>query len=417
MPKPQDHERPPRLRQGFSTGACAAALAVAAWRQWREPLAAPPGSVILDFPDGKQRQIDLCAPLRLSPLPGGHDRPGPRWCCLRKDAGDDPDVTDNALIYARLRPAHPGEAAPEDIVLPVGEGARLILHAVEGIGLCTRDGLDCPRGKWAINSGPRAMLARNLARAGLNEGWWLLEIGISHGAELAGQTLNSRLGIVGGLSLLGTTGLVRPYSHAAYVATIRLCTRAHQRAGGKHMIYATGGRSLHLAQARHPQQPETGFALIGDFIAASLAVARRCGMRRVTVACMPGKLCKYAAGLRNTHAHRHAQDREILRQVARRLLPEASPVHAALAHCVSVREALGLLPPHSRLPLLRIMADQALRQLRRMIAAPPNLAVLVCDVDGSFLFEQTLTATAEERRPPDGDQPKAAPPAAPKEVC
>lgn len=392
MPKPQDHEHPPRLRQGFSTGACAAALAVAAWRQWREPLAAPPGSVILDFPDGKRRQIGLCAPLRLPPLSGDEARPGSRWCCLRKDAGDDPDVTDNALMYARLRPARPEEAAPEDILLPVGESARLILHAVEGIGLCTRDGLDCPRGKWAVNSGPRAMLAYNLALAGLREGCWLLEIGVSDGEKLARHTLNPQLGIEGGISLLGTTGLVRPFSHAAYIATIRLCARSHQRAGGDHMIYATGGRSLRAARKRFPLQPETGFAVIGDFIGASLAVARRCGMRRVTIACMAGKLCKYAAGLRNTHAHRTAQDREILRQAVRRLLPESSPAHAALAHCVSVREALALLPPAIRLPLLRIMADLALRQLRRMTAVPLHLTVLVCDFDGSLLCERTLSA-------------------------
>lgn len=392
MPKSQDHKHSPRLRQGFSTGACAAALAVAAWRQWREPQAAPPGSIILDFPDGKRRQIGLCAPLRLPPLPGGEALPGPRWCCLRKDAGDDPDVTDNALIYARLRPARPEEAAPEDLLLPVGESARLILHAVEGIGLCTRDGLDCPRGKWAVNSGPRAMLTHNLARAGLHEGCWLLEIGVSDGEELARHTLNPQLGIVGGISLLGTTGLVRPFSHAAYIATIRLCTRSHRLAGGEHMIYATGGRSLRTARELFPHQPETGFAIIGDFIGAGLAVARRCGMRRATIACMAGKLCKYAAGLRNTHAHRHAQDRAVLRQAVRRLLPDQSALHARLAHCVSVREGLGLLPPDSRLPILRIMADLALRQLRRMAAASLHLTLLVCDFDGSPLFEHALSA-------------------------
>lgn len=417
MPKPQEHESPARLRQGFSTGACAAALAVAAWRQWQEPQAAPVGSVILSFPDGKRRQIGLCAPLRRSPLPEGGDCPPPRWCCLRKDAGDDPDVTDNALIYARLHPARPEEAAPEDIRLAVGGTAQLILRAVEGIGLCTRDGLDCPRGKWAVNSGPRAMLAHNLALAGLREGCWLLEIGVSHGAELARHTLNPQLGIVGGISLLGTTGLVRPFSHAAYIATIRLCTRAHQRAGGDHMIYATGGRSQRTARQRHPQQPETGIATIGDFIGAGLAIARRCGMRRVTIACMPGKLCKYAAGLRNTHAHRHAQDREILQQAVRALLPASSPLPAALARCVSVREALGLLPPDMRLPVLRRMAGQALRQLRRMIAAPPDLAILVCDFDGSFLFEQALEAPAADGRAGGSGQPDAVPSSAHKEVC
>ena len=138
----------------------------------------------------------------------------------------------------------------------------LILRAVEGIGRCTRQGLDCPPGKWAVTGGPRRLLVENLARAGMTDGCWLLELGVENGAELARHTLNPRLGVEGGISILGSTGLVRPYSHAAYVETVRLCVRARQRSGGREMVFCTGGRTQAGARRQLPHWPESAFVCL-----------------------------------------------------------------------------------------------------------------------------------------------------------
>ena len=194
------------LRKGFSTGANAAAAITAAWKTLNgEEINGP---LPLLFPDGETRTLPLadCAP--------GFAR-------IVKDGGDDPDCTHGAVLEARVSAAVPEQAAREDYLLPIGR-ALLILRSGGGIGLCTLPGLDCEQHKWAINHGPRRMIADNLARAGMREGCWLAEISVRDGEKLAGKTLNPLLGVVGGISILGTSGIVRPYSHEAYIATIRI---------------------------------------------------------------------------------------------------------------------------------------------------------------------------------------------------
>lgn len=368
--KKTDHQN---LRWGTSTGACAAAVAAAAWRRARE--GQTPESVRLLFLDGKERGLPL-----LDPGAG-------RMAAIRKDGGDDPDCTHGAVIYANLRPCDADEARPEDYALQVG-GGTAILRCVEGVGLCTREGLDCERGKWAVNAGPRRMIAENLRRAGLDAGRWLLEIGVEKGAELAKHTLNPQLGIVGGISLLGTTGLVRPYSHDAYIETVRICVKSHHLSGGSTMVFCTGGRTRSGAERRFPSLPESAFTCIGDFIAESLAAGCAYGMREIVVACMAGKLCKYAAGFENTHAHKVGQAMGLLRAEVRKALPGESALHEALEHSVSVREALLSVPEPARALLLRRLARTALGHFRRRCARSPALRLLVFDFEGHLLFEE-----------------------------
>lgn len=389
-----------RLRWGYSTGACAAAVAVAAWLRLRHRQA--PGSVRLHFPDGKVRELPLLTP------------PSPYLAAIRKNGGDDPDCTHGATVCACLRAATPAEARPEDYCLPLAEG-MLILRGGTGVGLCTRPGLDCLPGHWAINSGPRHMIVDNVQRAGLRSGCWLLEIAIPEGKALAAHTLNPQLGIRDGLSILGTTGLVRPYSHAAYLATIRLCVAGHARSGGSSMVFCTGGRTLRGARGHLPQLPESAFVCIGDFIAASLDAACRQRMQDVTIACMAGKLCKYAAGFRNTHAREGRQDMALLCDEAYRLLPGNTARDTALkrrlAHCASVREALLLLPETTQKALLRRLAHLALEQLAAHCASPMLLRLLVFAADGRLLLEDmrpagpstlpAATPPATEALPPD----------------
>ena len=370
------------LRWGYSTGACAAATAAAAWM--RLTRGKTPASIRVRVLVGKEREL----PLRTDT---GH------MAAILKDGGDDPDCTHGATLYADIRPCRPGDIRAEDYALKVGNGA-VILRGVEGIGLCTRQGLDCDPGRWAVNLGPRRMIADNLRLAGLDAGCWLLEIGVENGANLAKHTLNTQLGIVGGISLLGTTGLVRPYSHDAYIHTIRICVKSHSLSGGSSMVFCTGGRTKAGAEARLPDLPPTAFVGIGDFIAESLAAACRCGMREIVVACMAGKLCKYAAGFANTHAHKVSQDMDLLRAEVNRALPAETALHEALEHSASVREALLSIPESAREGLLRRLARTALEQFARRCACGPKLRLLLFDFEGGFLFEEVREASAQSLR-------------------
>ncbi len=393
------------LRWGYSTGACAAAAAKAAWI--RLTRGGAPQSIWVHFLDGRERELPLLQ------SGAGH------MAAIRKNGGDDPDCTHGATLYADIRACLSGEIRAEDYVLQIGNGT-LILRGAEGIGLCNRRGLDCELGRWAINTGPRNMISENLRRAGFSSGCWLLEIGVENGEELAKHTLNSHLGIMGGISLLGTTGLVRPYSHEAYIHTVRICVKSHFLSGGSTMVFCTGGRTKSGAEIHLPQLPATAFVSIGDFIAESLAAACRYGMREIAVACMPGKLCKYAAGFENTHAHKVSQDMDLLRAEVRRTLPAETGLHGALKYSASVREALLSIPPDARDGLLRRLARTALRQFSRRCTGNPALRLLVFDFEGGFLFEeargrskeasprQSTAIAAEPDEHMNGDQPDPA---------
>ena len=183
------------LRWGYSTGACAAAVATAAWLRLTRPETPLPAIPML-FLDGRERILPLLEPDE------GH------MAAIRKDGGDDPDVTDGALIFARVeRTDTPG----------------IIIDGGEGVGRVTLPGLDQPVGEAAINSTPRRMIAEQLeaamARAGYPGGLRAV-ISVPEGEALAKRTFNPRLGIVGGISILGTSGIVKPMSEAALVETI-----------------------------------------------------------------------------------------------------------------------------------------------------------------------------------------------------
>lgn len=384
-----------QLRYGYSTGACATALAVAAWLRLTGDLQSgqagqierPEQAVPVRFGDGVTRSLPVTV-----------RETDPRFVRIIKDAGDDPDCTHRAVLFGRLLPLDDAAPEPHDVALRVGEG-RVILRAVEGIGICTRPGLDCEPGTWAINIAPRRMIAEHLLAAGLTSGHWLFELGIENGVQLATKTLNARLGVVGGLSVLGTTGLVRPYSHDAWIATVRLCARSIAAEGGNTLVLCTGGRTTRGAQALL-NLPKDTFVSMGDFLEESLKAAAANAMRQVIVACMPGKLCKYAAGHANTHAHRVPQDMDLFCRVLSDVVAEGTPENIALftnnellakiTQAASVREALlSLLPDQIhglRDAVLARLTSMALHHFRT-VAPEQQYRVLVFDFEGCLLLD------------------------------
>ena len=186
------------------------------------------------------------------------------------------------------------------------------------------------------------MIAENLLRAGLGRrsGTWLAEVGVDKGETLARKTLNPTLGIEGGLSILGTSGIVVPCSNAAYIKTIEVLLKGARAADCSTAVLVTGGRSLRAARAGYPELPDVSFVRIGDFIREACDYACRAGLSELIVCCMPGKLAKYAMGYEYTHAHKVAQSPSA---VAGLLAEDGVPdeILSALRTSRSIREGLS----------------------------------------------------------------------------
>jgi len=277
--------RPTTLRSGYTTGACATA--------------ATKGALLALMHQRRWRKVNICLPIGTSVSFALHTcsyTMDEGYSSVIKDAGDDPDVTDKAEICARVTwSEQPG------------------VHFVRGVGvgLVTQKGLPVPPGEPAINPVPRQMLTTTvqevLASTQHTPRGVCVEISVPNGAELAKKTLNPRLGIVGGISILGTTGIVVPYSTAAWEASVVQNIDVAVAQGCEHLIFTVGGRGEKFAQ-RLFALPEIAFVQIGDFFGTALRHAAGAGARQVTLATMIGKLAKFAAGNESVHSQQSAQD-------------------------------------------------------------------------------------------------------------
>ncbi|MBI4715833.1 MAG: cobalt-precorrin-5B (C(1))-methyltransferase [Nitrospirae bacterium] len=267
------------LRTGYSTGACATAAARAALQALLTGLPVQQAEVIL--PQG-ERVLFPVAECRIQ----GEEAA----CGVIKDAGDDPDVTHGALILAT--------------VSFTGEAGRIDLVAGEGVGVVTRPGLGLPVGVPDITRVPRQMMTRmvqEMAGDHLKKGGVRIVLSIPGGEERARKTELLRLGVVGGLAILGTTGIVKPYSTAAYRAGIRVAVRAAAAQGFRRLVITTGGMSERFAR-KWIDLPEGAFIQMGDFVGHTLRACVREEIEKVTISGMIGKLSKMAQGTMQTHA-------------------------------------------------------------------------------------------------------------------
>ncbi len=378
------------LRWGYTTGACVAAALTASWLARANPAAVPPERVDILFGDDVIRSLPMS--------PGLPHYPG--FAVIRKNAGDDPDCTHGLLVACRLRPQSTDEEAdPRDVFVHAGN-ATIRLHALCGVGLVTLEGLDCQKGHWAINPGVLRMIRANLARSGLQDGSWVGDIAIPGGETVSSRTLNKTLGVTGGLSLLGTTGLVHPFSHNAYTASVRLALRCAAQYADT-VCLCTGQRTQAAARqwAALPEQtalfgvlPAESFISIADFLGDSLRAAAESGVQRVIVCCMPGKLLKYAAGCDNTHARKVAQALELLPEAMLSIFPDRPGLKSELATQPSMRAALTFFTEEEQHRLFTWLAGKALCQFRSLCPEKagkgnvrPSFAILLSDFTGKAL--------------------------------
>lgn len=318
-------ERP--LRRGWTTGACAAAAAKAAYAALLTGEFPDPVEVAL--PRGERPSFALALTRKEESAASAG---------IVKDAGDDPDVTHGAVVIATVRPAAAGNG--------------VTFRAGEGVGMVTRPGLPVPPGEPAINPAPRQMIRdaiAEVAAAAGGQGDVEVEIAIPGGEALAAKTLNGRLGIVGGLSILGTTGIVVPYSCSAWIHSIHRGIDVARAIGLTHIAGATGATSEAAVQKLH-DLPEAALIDMGDFVGGMLKYVRAHPLPRVTIAGGVAKMTKLAQGLLDLHSKRGAVDLVTLASLAesagasdalRARILAANTAAEAFAHAQAEGIALG----------------------------------------------------------------------------
>jgi cobalt-precorrin-5B (C1)-methyltransferase len=308
------------LRTGWTTGTCASAAAKAAAIGLVTGTA--PKTVEVGLPDGQRVgfAVECDDPSR------------PNRCVVVKDAGDDPDCTDGARMTATAEIHHQKLLAAET---SGGGEAEMhhqnVLAAGSGIGTITKPGLGLPVGAPAINPVPRRMILAALAEVDTGGRPLHVTFEVPGGEAMAAKTSNARLGIVGGISILGTTGIVRPFSTASYRASVVQQIDVAAAQGERTIVLATGSRSDAAAQRLLPHLPHVCFVEVGDFTGIALRHAAANQMTHAVFVGMAGKIAKLAAGVMMTHFHRSKVDVELLADIAAAANAPQSIVQAATA--------------------------------------------------------------------------------------
>ena len=355
-------------RTGFTTGTCSAAAARAAALGLL--LGKVPANVACRLANGSEATFAVH-----DGWVEGEGEARLAHAVIVKDAGDDPDATHGAHLTASVR------------LLPhrVGE---IVLKGGFGIGIVTKDGLGLEVGGPAINPVPqrnirdnvRAVADELLAADGLE-----VTISVPGGDEMAKKTLNARLGILGGISILGTTGIVRPYSTAAFRASVVQAVDVAARQGQTSVVFTTGGRTEKFAMRQLPDLDESCFVQMGDFVKAAFQSAVKRDLPKVYVGAMVGKLTKMCQGLAVTHAWKAEIDRDLLAEAAREVGAPADLVEEIRAAETARFAAERLAGLGLTVAFHRALASKAIRSLKACYPGPYHLTILVCDFEGQFI--------------------------------
>ena len=368
------------LRSGFTTGACATAAAKAALLAL---LGHPAGDrVEITFPDGEILALPV-ADVHLLPHPQAADSraglverqvlssPDAATAKVIKDAGDDPDVTNGYPIVATVA------FSPEP-------GIHFLQG--EGVGRVTLPGLGLPVGGPAINRVPRQMMERELTAlcdSGLD-----VTISVPGGRELAGRTFNPKLGVVDGISIIGTSGIVRPFSNEAFVDAIRKEIEVAKAVGVRHLVINSGAKSEAFLKKRFPDLPPQAFVHYGNFIGETLRIAVALGVPQVTMGIMLGKAVKLAEGHLDTHSKSVVMNKAFLREVAAGA--GCSPAAAAAIDRLTLaRELWHGLSGDDAARFFSALLDRCAAACATVCPkpGPTNLTILLLDEDGNIFID------------------------------
>ena len=389
------------LRSGLTTGTCATAAAVAEW--WRvmggrSPFTTLPAEVPVILPDGETIMV-----------PVGY---GDGYAYCIKDAGDDPDVTDGLEIRAAIAPIPSAQDVPNpsSATAPIPsaqepEGmpptpCEILIEGGEGVGRFTLPGFDYPPGEAAINRVPRQMIVQNLlavfstlhpspstsyppSTLHPSPSTITITISVPDGERIARKTFNPRLGIEGGISIIGVSGIVMPFSEEAFIESIHKCMQVARAAfapgEAAHVVINSGAKSERYVRALCPQLPPQAFVEYGNYIGHTLQMATELGFRRVTLGVMLGKAVKLAAGHLDTHSRRATMDKAFIAQ----MLGEAGldTLIPRLPAITLARELWQMIPPDRTEAFCRVVIGHCMRHCRPLFPAG-ELTVILIDDDG-----------------------------------
>ena len=360
---PESGEKQQKLRSGLTTGCCATACSLAAAQFLLTGIQA--NKVTVRLPRGKIVSLALESYEVFSGDQGKTVR-----TTTIKDAGDDPDVTHGATVFVEL-------------ILRSEPGVKF--SAAEGVGTVTRAGLSVAVGEPAINPVPRQMIVEhlsNIARDASYKGGFSVAVGVEQGEQLALKTMNGRLGIVGGLSILGTTGIVRPFSCSAYIASIHQGIDVAKANGIKHIAATTGNTSERFI-ATHYGLGDMALIEMGDFVGAVLKHLKKVPVQRLTIAGGFGKISKLAAGHLDLHSKKSSIDFAFLALLAKTLgadqallanIKQANTSIEALAYCQL-----------ENIPLANRVCERALEKAQNILPGECIVDIFAIDRQGKLV--------------------------------
>jgi len=325
------------LHSGLTTGTCATAAAVAATKRLLYGETTEEVPVVL--PNGETISV-----------PVGY---GDGYAYCIKEAGDDPDVTNGIEIRASVEPSETFE-----------------ILGGEGVGRFTLPGFDYPPGEAAINKAPRQMMRDNIKEN------VRITISVPQGSDIARRTFNPRLGIKGGISIIGVSGIVKPFSEEAFIDSIRKCVNVALASGTDRVVINSGGKSERFVKALYPNLPAQAFVEYGNFVGETLKIAYELGITNVTLGVMLGKAVKLAAGHLDTHSRKTVMDKAFILQ----MLQEAG-CDIDISDITLARELWERIP-HERIRDFVNVVIRHCEDVCRPLLPNGNLTILLIDDEG-----------------------------------
>ena len=337
------------LHSGLTTGTCATAAAIAA--ATRLLTGETPDEVPVILPNGET-----------IPVPVGYGKD--HAYCI-KQAGDDPDVTDGIEVRAHVRQAD-----------------QFAICGGEGVGKFTLPGFDYPVGEPAINKAPRQMIRHNLEKLSTVNCQLSITISVPQGEDIARRTFNPRLGIEGGISIIGVSGIVKPFSEEAFIESIRKCMEVAKASGTDRVVLHSGMKSEGFLQTHYPNLPQQAFVEYGNAIGATLQIANELDIPRITLGIMLGKAVKLAEGHLDTHSKKQTMNKAFIIQ----MLEESgcdTKVIEQVASITLARELWGIIPSEQIETFCRTVIRHCLTHCAPLLPHG-NLTILLIDDAGGI---------------------------------
>lgn len=331
------------LHSGLTTGTCATAAAIAATIRLLKN--ETPEEVPVILPDGETIQVPVSY--------------GEGYASCFKEAGDDPDVTNGIEIRANV------ESSDEFEIL-----------GGEGVGTITLPGFDYPPGSPAINKAPREMIRQNVmavANSSLR-----ITISVPQGAEIARRTFNPRLGIEGGISIIGVSGIVKPFSEEAFIDSIRKCMTIAKASGSKRVVINSGGKSERFVKALYPNLPQQAFVEYGNYIGETLKIAHELSIQHITLGVMLGKAVKLAQGHLDTHSKKATMDKNFINE----MLQEAG-ISMDISNITLARELWEKMPQEKTQDFVNVVIRHC-ETFCKPLLPEGSLTILLIDDEGKI---------------------------------